>query len=380
MGRWIVCGLAMVSIVSGRVSAEELPSAIDEVMAAVQETPAEEESPAFTVLGLEISGWTELSMTAGTAGGDHRPMGFNYQSNEFLLQQNWLRVDREFDGGTRLHSDWILPGADYNFTRAVGLFDDQDSRHGIDPVQFFLSRKFDGVGDGLELTLGRFFAPFGVESIAGPDNTLVSHSYSFIYNPFTQTGGLAQLAVNDNLTLRGGVVIGSDVFIHASNTPTFLAGMHWVDDDGLLSVDFLSITSHGRYDALHEIHNPQVFDLVVTREVSDSVTVTLEGLGGYEKDFPGVGTAYWYSGVGYVNWALEDDLDAAVRLELFNDEHGNRTGSAGLYTGLSVGLSYRWNEHLVVRPELRLDHNNESRPFDGDPMLFTATYDVIIRW
>tara|TARA_B100000029_G_C17520922_1_gene939842 strand:+ start:32 stop:1174 length:1143 start_codon:yes stop_codon:yes gene_type:complete len=380
MGRWIVCGLAMVSIVSGRVSAEEMPSAIDEVMAAVQETPDEEESPAFTVLGLEISGWTELSMTAGTAGGDHRPMGFNYQSNEFLLQQNWLRVDREFDGGTRLHSDWILPGADYNFTRAVGLFDDQDSRHGIDPVQFFLSRKFDGVGDGLELTLGRFFAPFGVESIAGPDNTLVSHSYSFIYNPFTQTGGLAQLAVNDNLTLRGGVVIGSDVFIHASNTPTFLAGMHWVDDDGLLSVDFLSITSHGRYDALHEIHNPQVFDLVVTREVSDSVTVTLEGLGGYEKDFPGVGTAYWYSGVGYVNWALEDDLDAAVRLELFNDEHGNRTGSAGLYTGLSVGLSYRWNEHLVVRPELRLDHNNESRPFDGDPMLFTATYDVIIRW
>jgi len=380
MGRWIVWGVAMVSIVSGRVSAEEMPSAIDEVMAAVQETPDEEESPAFTVLGLEISGWTELSMTAGTAGGDHRPMGFNYQSNEFLLQQNWLRVDREFDGGTRLHSDWILPGADYNFTRAVGLFDDQDSRHGIDPVQFFLSRKFDGVGDGLELTLGRFFAPFGVESIAGPDNTLVSHSYSFIYNPFTQTGGLAQLAVNDNLTLRGGVVIGSDVFIHASNTPTFLAGMHWVDDDGLLSVDFLSITSHGRYDALHEIHNPQVFDLVVTREVSDSVTVTLEGLGGYEKDFPGVGTAYWYSGVGYVNWALEDDLDAAVRLELFNDEHGNRTGSAGLYTGLSVGLSYRWNEHLVVRPELRLDHNNESRPFDGDPMLFTATYDVIIRW
>ena len=94
MGRWIVWGLAMVSIVSGRVSAEEMPSAIDEVMAAVQETPAEEESPAFTVLGLEISGWTELSMTAGTAGGDHRPMGFNYQSNEFLLQQNWLRVDR----------------------------------------------------------------------------------------------------------------------------------------------------------------------------------------------------------------------------------------------------------------------------------------------
>lgn len=380
MSRWMRCGLAVVALACGRVSAEELPSAIEEVLSAAAGEPAAEEDSGFSVLGLDISGWTELSATAGTAGGDHRPMGFNYRSNEFLLQQNWLRVDCEFDGGTRLHSDWILPGADYNFTRAVGLFDDQDNRYGIDPVQFFLSRKFDDVGEGLELTLGRFFAPFGVESVAGPENTLVSHSYSFIYNPFTQTGGLAQLAVNDSLTLRGGVVLGSDVFIHESNTPTFLAGFHWVNDDEDLGVDFLSITSNGRYDVRYGVHNPQVFDLVVTHEVSDTVSVTLEGLGGYETDFPGVGRAYWYSGVAYVDWALEDDLAAAIRLELFNDEHGNRTGSPGLYTGLTGGLSWRWNDHLVIRPELRFDHNNESRPFDGDRTLFTATTDVIIHW
>jgi len=371
----------------GRVTAEELPSVIeppsviaDLMTAGTDWDPAADERPEFSVLGLEITGWTELSVTAGTAGGDHRPMGFNFYSNEFLLQQNWLRVDREFDGGTRLHSDWILPGADYNFTQAVGLFDTQDGRHGIDPVQFFLSREFDGVGQGLELTLGRFFSPFGVESIAGPDNTLVSHSYSFIYNPFTHTGGLAQLAVNDNLSLRGGVVIGSDVFIHRGNTPTFLAGLHWIDDDELLSIDFLSITSHGRYDATNGIHNPQVFDLVVTRKVSDSLTIMLEGLGGYEKDSPGVGRAYWYSGVGYLVWGLEEDLQAAVRIELFEDEHGNRTGSAGLYTAITGGFAWQWNAHVVLRPELRFDHNSESRPFDGDRTLFTATADVIIHW
>jgi len=329
---------------------------------------------------LSVTGWTELSFTAGTAAGDHRPMGFNFQSNEFLWQQNWLSVDREFDSGVQLHSDWILPGADYNFTRAVGLFDSQDGRYGIDPVQFFLSKNFDDVGQGLEITLGRFYAPFGVESIAAPDNTLVSHSYSFIYNPFTQTGAMAHLTVNDNLILRGGVVIGSDLFIHQGNTPTFLAGLHWVDDDELLTIDFLSITSHGRYDATHGIHNPQVFDLVVSRKVSDCVTLTIEGLGGYEKDFPGVGAAYWYSGVGYLTWTLRDDLQAAARVELFNDEQGNRTGSPGLYTGITGGLSWQWNAHVVLRPEIRFDHNSESRPFDGDRTLFTATADVIIHW
>jgi len=376
----VVCGCLLVVLACGVVSGDELSSVVDEVLTEEKDESLEPAEARRSLLGFQVTGWTELSVTAGTAGGDHRPMGFNYQSNEFLLQQNWLSLDREFDSGTRLHSDWILPGSDYQFTRAIGIFDNQDVRHGIDPVQFILSREFDSVGEGLELTVGRFFAPFGVESIAGPENTLVSHSYSFIYNPFTQTGGLAQLAINDSLTLRGGVVIGSDVFIHSSNTPTFLAGFHWDDPDGGSSVDFLSITSNGRYDDRYGVHNPQVFDLVVTREVSDTVSITLEGLGGYEKDFPGVGTAYWFSAVGYVDWSLEDDLDAAVRVELFNDEHGNRTGSPGLYTGVTGGLSWRWTDDLVVRPELRFDHNTESRPFDGDRMLLTATLDVIIRW
>ncbi len=379
MRGWLLQGLAVLVLACGGVRAGGWLPGFDGLSVA-DDRPAADEQRGYSLLGLELSGWTEVSMTAGTAGGDHRPMGFNFLSNEFLLQQNWLRVEREFDGGTRLHSDWILPGADYQFTRAVGLFEDQDSRHGIDPVQFFVSREIDGVGEGLELTLGRFFAPFGVESIAGPDNTLVSHSYSFIYNPFTQTGGLARLSVSDSLTLRGGVVIGSDLFIHDANAPTFLAGLHWADDDGLTTVDFLAITGNGRFDVEHGVHNPCMFDLVATRQLSETLTVTLEGLGGYERGFPGAGTAHWFSGVGYVDWDLREDLDAAIRLELFNDEHGNRTGSPGLYTSVAGGLAWRWGERLVVRPELRLDHNTESRPFDGDRMLFTATLDVIVGW
>ena len=373
MRGWLLQGLAVLTLACGGARAGEWLPEFDE-------QPAPDAGRKFSLLGLELSGWTEVSMTAGTAGGDHRPMGFNFLSNEFLLQQNWLRVQGEFDEGTRLHSDWILPGADYQFTRAVGLFEDQDSRHGIDPVQFFVSREIDGVGEGLELTFGRFFAPFGVESIAGPDNTLVSHSYSFIYNPFTQTGGLAKLAVNDSLTLRGGLVIGSDLFIHDANTPTFLAGFHWTGDDDLTTVDFLAITGNGRYDVEHGVHNPCMFDLVATRQLSETVTVTLEGLGGYERGFPGAGTSHWFAGVGYVDWDLREDLDAAIRLELFNDEHGNRTGSPGLYSSVAGGLAWRWGERLVVRPELRLDHNTESQPFDGDRMLFTATLDVIVGW
>ena len=44
--------------------------------------------------GVTVGGWTNLSYTASTARGSQLPYGFNYLANDFLLQQNWLRVDR----------------------------------------------------------------------------------------------------------------------------------------------------------------------------------------------------------------------------------------------------------------------------------------------
>src|SRR4051812_26620903 len=46
---------------------------------------------------IKITGWIEGSFTASTADEQNLPMGFNYRANEFLLQQNWLRVERAVD-------------------------------------------------------------------------------------------------------------------------------------------------------------------------------------------------------------------------------------------------------------------------------------------
>jgi hypothetical protein len=98
---------------------------------------------------ISISGWTEGSFTASTARVSQLPIGFNYRANEFLLQNNWLRVERTVDQGATtptwgFRSDTILPGSDYRFTIARGLFSDQLTGnngvphvYGIDPVQFY---------------------------------------------------------------------------------------------------------------------------------------------------------------------------------------------------------------------------------------------------
>ena len=73
-------------------------------------------------------------------------------------------------------------------------------------------------------------------------------------------------------------------------------------------------------------------------------------------------------------------LSGTTRLEFFDDAQGQRTGFAGLYTDFTVGLSFKPRKSIIIRPELRYDYNEESRPFENHHGLFTAATDLILRW
>jgi hypothetical protein len=51
-----------------------------------------------------------------------------------------------------------------------------------------------------------------------------------------------------------------------------------------------------------------------------------------------------------------------------------------LYTGATAGVTFKPRRDLLLRPEVRYDYNDESRPFEGQHGLFTAALDVIVRW
>ena len=339
-----------------------------------------------------VQGWTELSYTASSVRGSLLPLGFNYLADELLVQQNWLRIERAVDPKAKgptfgFRSDTILPGSDYRFTIARGLFDDQltanngqPRRYGIDPVQLYAQAYDPGVYNGLDLKVGRFFAPYGVESIDTTLNQLPSRSYTFIYNPFTHTGVLATLALDETWTVQSGLVTGSDVFLDPAARPTYVGSVKWAPKDSPDSVQFAAILGSNRYDDREAFHNPHIFDLVYTHKLDDRATYTLEVLYGYTRRVPGVGFANWLGVVNYLTYALADDLSATGRLEFFEDFQGQRTGSEGLYTAVTAGVFYKPESWLWVRPEVRYDHNGESRPFRGRPGLFTAALDVVVRW
>jgi len=147
------------------------------------------------------------------------------------------------------------------------------------------------IAHGLTLRLGRFFAPYGVESIAAPDTPLASRAYTFIYNPFTQSGLLGTLKVNDRWSIKSGITTGNDVFIDPASSPYFVGGFVWSPDDGDTSIDFTTILGSGRFNAREEFRNLQIFDVVLSRKLTERTTWKLGALYGFTNNVPGIGFA-----------------------------------------------------------------------------------------
>ncbi len=231
---------------------------------------------------IEVSGWTDMSYTASTDRSSNLPLGFNYKANDFLLNQNWLRIDRPVDTSSTtdpsygFRIDTILPGSDYRFTVARGLFSDQLSAdhghadlYGIDPIQFYGEAYYPTIAQGLDVKVGRFFALYGVETNDAVSNALFSHAYTFVYDPFTHTGIVTTTKLSDTWTVQAGLVLGSDDFIDPVDTPTFVGSVKWTAKDQKDSVLFNVILGCGRYNQERDFNNPEVFDLVYNHKFSD---------------------------------------------------------------------------------------------------------------
>lgn len=342
---------------------------------------------------LAIYGWTEVSFDASTDRQSNLPVGFNYRANDFELQQNWLRVERPVvTTGTSeptfgFRSDTILPGTDYRFTVARGLFsgqltanNGQPNLYGIDPAQFYGEAYLPTLAAGTDVKVGRMFAQFGAESIDGPSNQLASHSYNFIYDPFTQTGVMATTQWTPAWSIQLGVILGPDVFFDPAASGYSMFSVKWAPPGGRDSVLVSGMFGSGRFNVAHDFNNPNILDLVYVHTFNPRLSYTLDALAGYETNVPDTGTATWWATVHYLTYQFTPRLWGTTRLEFFDDSDGNRTGFPGLYTALTAGVNFRPYRSVIFRPELRYDYNGESRPFEGKHDLFTATADVILRW
>lgn len=334
---------------------------------------------------INIGGWTEINFTASSASRTNSPLGFNYAANEFQLNQNWIRVERAVSERAAGPSfgyrfDAILPGTDYRYTLVDGLFDGQDGKYGVDLPQFYGDVLFPGVLQGLTVRAGRFESLIGAESIETVRTPFLSRSYTFLYSPFTHTGLLSTLNVNDFWRVEAGVVTGSYVFFGGGAQPTFIGAVGWNLPEDRNSLKFSVILGSGDYDAAHRLNRPQILDLVFAHKFNEQLRWTIEALYGWQHEVPFLGTVNWFGVVNYLAYELNDRWTLNGRVEFFDDLDGQLTGFKGLYTAVTGGVTWQPRKWVLIRPEVRMDVNSNTKAFEGDNSLFTAALDLVFVW
>jgi hypothetical protein len=366
-----------------------------------------------------LSGWVEPSYTFSSAARNNQPMVWNDRANEFLLQQAWFRLDRPVvtTGTTQPTVGYrldVLYGSDYRFTLPRGLLNDQlknstgaQNLYGVDPIQFYVNAYFPNLFQGTEIRLGRCYCPFGYESNEAISTPLLSRAYDFNTSPFTHCGLMALTTFSPKWSANLMLVNGNDVFFaDPAEELRFVGKLQWTSPDRRDSVAVSTSLGRGKFNAGEPFapatvatanepagrNNVNVFDVIWTHAFDPRLSYALETTFGYEYGVPanvpgGIikedateGTMHWAAAINYLTYVIDPHWSALTRVEFFDDFEGQRTGFEGLYSVVTAGLQYRPYKGLWIRPEVRYDYNNESRPFEGKHWLLTVAGDVIVRW
>jgi len=353
--------------------------------------------------GITIYGWTDMSFNASSAkkdGAPPAPTGRNFpvfmidQANQFLLNQNYLVVEKTLDTSKKevqwgWRTDWVIPGSDARTSVIRGLWSDQLTKgtnggpilYPIDPYQFYAQAFLPDLGgQGTTVKVGRFATHLEYEVFQGVDRPFVSMSYLFQYNPFTHTGVWATTQLNDTWLVGNGVATGNDTFIDPANRATYLGMIKWAPKEGKSTAQVGVSITNPQYNAAEAFPFYNVYNFQFSHKFTDKLQYVLDTAFSHIQNVPNIGNTNWYGAVNYLFYTHNDKLQSILRAEVFEDTSGFRTGFKGLYTEVTYGVTYKPVNWLYVRPSVRYDNNANTAVWEGNQNLFTAAIELITRW
>jgi len=401
---------------------------------------------AWRDLGIKFYGWEDFSGNASTSGkggvnpvtaqAANFPLIYDQRPNRLEENQFVLYAERTPDEFQTDHIDWgfrlsQVYGLDYRYMISRGWDDQQLTHHnnfdGSDNPMMYFNLYVPKVAEGLNLTLGRIISEADIEAQLAPNNLMSSHSLLYSYDPYCQWGLFGTLKLTKNWAIQGGISAGNDVTPWEVQDPG-------CQPTGSVMVQYQSSNNKfGFYgganafnDAKWGFNNIQQFVGTFTYKFNEKIWTSHETWFMYQKDCPGQaskvnpggvaapdeplsqnggfgytdaqipvhpGYAGEWASVNYTMFRLAPSLFFTVRNEIFDDNDGNRTGYATLYSEHSIGLTWWPSKLITFRPELRYDRTygthgsptdlvDEAKPFDNGTrrQQVAAQFDVIYHF
>jgi opacity protein-like surface antigen len=175
---------------------------------------------------VQIYGWVNPGFNISTAQslpgaliGGNNPVTYSYQPNVLQLDQAVTIIERLPDEVQKDHWDWgfrlsPLFGETYRYTTAFGIFSDQLQKWnkfaGFDVPMVYGELYLPWLLEGTNIRFGRYISLPDIEAQLAPNNYMYSHSMTYGFDNYTNTGVVISQQVNKNVMVQFGVSNGTE--------------------------------------------------------------------------------------------------------------------------------------------------------------------------
>ena len=359
---------------------------------------------------VKIYGWLEGSMNLSTSHDSNLPSAYDIFANRVELDQALLYIERIPDSVQTRKIDWgfhlsALFGTSYRFTTNKGYFSGQlvnDNRqYGFDPVLEYFDLYVPQVARGMNIRIGRFLSVPGIEAQLAPNNYIYTHSLLYSIDPFTDTGIIATVKLNDHWLVQAGLTASHDVAPWTPDAkPSATACVGYSFRQGN---DNVYGCVNGINNGTYAYNNLQMFDATWYHKINSEWHMASEAWYMYQRDVPSVmgslplergsNGAFCPAGeascvapefamVNYVEKQLSTRNYLSIRTDFLNDLRGQRTGFQTSYTEGTLMWGHWIGNTVLLRPEIRLDHSFRLPAYDRGTRStqFQFAMDVIFKF
>ncbi len=421
------------------------------LMVALQHTPV---GQVMADTGIQAYGWVNYggNISSSKSKFGNAPAGYDFNPNSVSLEQAVVYVERTPDTVQTDHIDWgfrlsAIYGDDYRYTTAYGLASYQllkyNHYNGYDFPMVYGELWIPKVLDGLMIRVGRFISIPDIEAQLAPNNYMYSHSITYTFDNFTNEGIQTTLAVNKQLMLQVGLVMGTEAAVWDYNKK--LPNLYTQNGFGLNPLypgnTFLkdpgatpSVSLCGRYHSLDSktdvnicgdainhgqwgYNNMQWWGFTAYHTFNKYWHISWETYEEHEDGVPNElnpialnvynngGTPFSpqfiqfnppdlaqcknakvlrcqtdsIGSVFYLNFSPNALNNVSLRAEYYDDAEGQRTGVPAIYHDIAIGWQHWLSPQVELRPEFT--YYTSSRPsFDLDTKTTESVFAGDIIW
>ena len=169
----------------------------------------------------QIYGWLQpgFNLSTNTRQFGNAPIAYTVNPNVAQLDQAVLYLDRFPDTVQTDHIDWgmrlsVLYGQNYRYTNSYGLaswqFNGDNGWMGYDFPMVYGELWIPQVAQGLMIRVGRYISIPDIEAQLAPNNILYTHSITYSWDNYTNTGIATSWQLTPNWLVQLGLVDGTE--------------------------------------------------------------------------------------------------------------------------------------------------------------------------